>query len=73
VIDLACLWYPKRVLCLHRSAATACLLRKYGVPAEMVLGVQQLPFRAHAWVEVAGRTVNDRPYVNELYLVLDRC
>jgi hypothetical protein len=72
-MDVACVVYPRQVLCLQRSAATACLLRKYGVPAQMVIGVQKLPFRAHAWVEVDGRVVNDKPYMREMYTVLDRC
>ena len=72
-IDMACIWYWKEALCLQRSAATACLLKKYGVPAQMVIGAQQLPFKAHAWVEVDGRVVNDKPYTPEMYAVLDRC
>jgi transglutaminase superfamily protein len=72
-IDMACIWYWKEALCLQRSAATACLLKKYGVPAQMVIGAQQMPFKAHAWVEVGGRVVNDKPYTPEIYAVLDRC
>ncbi len=72
-VDMACIWYWKEALCLQRSAATACLLRKYGVPAQMVLGAQPMPFKAHAWVEVNGRVVNDKPYTPEMYAVLDRC
>jgi Transglutaminase-like superfamily len=72
-IDLAAIWYPKRVLCLQRSAATACLLKAHGIQAHMVIGAQQMPFRAHAWVEVAGRVVNDKLYMPEMYAVLDRC
>jgi len=72
-IDMACIWYWKEVLCLQRSAATACLLKRHGVPAQMVLGAQQMPFKAHAWVEVHGRVVNDKPYMREMYAVLDRC
>jgi hypothetical protein len=72
-VDLACIWYWKEVLCLQRSAATACLLKQYGVPAQLVIGVQQIPFKAHAWVEVDGRVVNDKPYTPEMYAVLDRC
>ena len=71
-MDMACIWYWKEALCLQRSAATACLLRKYGVPAQMVIGAQQMPFKAHAWVEVDGRVVNDKPYTPEMYAVLDR-
>ena len=72
-VDMACIWYWKEALCLQRSAALACLLKRYGGPAQMVIGAQQMPFKAHAWVEVDGRVVNDKPYTSELYAVLDRC
>lgn len=72
-VDMACIWYWKEVLCLQRSAATACLLRRYGIPAVMVVGAQQMPFKAHAWVEVEGCVVNDKPYTPKMYLVLDKC
>jgi hypothetical protein len=72
-VDMACIWYWKEALCLQRSAATACLLRRYGVRADLVIGAQQMPFKAHAWVEVDGRVVNDKPYTPEMYAVLDRC
>lgn len=72
-VDMATILYWKQVLCLQRSAATACLLRKYGVTAHMMIGVQQLPFKAHAWVEVGGRVVNDKPYTRDIYEVLDQC
>jgi Transglutaminase-like superfamily len=72
-VDLACTWYWKEALCLQRSAATTCLLRRHGIRDEMVLGVQDIPFKAHAWVEVSGRVVNDKPYMTEMYAVLDRC
>jgi hypothetical protein len=72
-LDLACIWYWKEALCLQRSAATARLLKKHGVAAQLVIGAQRLPFKAHAWVEVNGQVVNDKPYVAEIYAVLDRC
>lgn len=72
-VDTACIWYWKEALCLQRSATTACLLKSNGVHARMVIGAQQMPFRAHAWVEVEGRVVNDKPYMPEIYGVLDRC
>jgi len=72
-VDMACIWYWKEALCLQRSAATACLLKRYGVPAQMVIGARQMPFKAHAWVEVGGRVVNDKPYTRDMYGVLDRC
>jgi hypothetical protein len=72
-VDMACIWYWKEALCLQRSAATTCLLKGHGIVAQLVIGAQQMPFKAHAWVEVGGRVVNDKPYVPEMYAVLDRC
>jgi hypothetical protein len=72
-VDMACICYWREVLCLQRSAATACLLKRSGVPAELVIGAQQMPFKAHAWVEVDGCVVNDKSYTPEMYAVLDRC
>ncbi len=72
-VDLACIYYVKPVLCLQRSSATAILLRRYGWQAEMVIGAQLLPFKSHAWVEIAEVVVNDKPYMREIYSVLERC
>jgi hypothetical protein len=72
-MDTACICYWKEVLCLQRSVATACLLKSCGLPAQMVIGAQQVPFKAHAWVEVDGQVVNDKLHIREMYTVLDRC
>ena len=72
-MDMAGIWYWKEALCLQRSAALTCLLKRYGVTAQMVIGAQQMPFKAHAWVEVDGRVVNDKSYTPGRYAVLDRC
>ncbi|MCI0626519.1 MAG: lasso peptide biosynthesis B2 protein [Acidobacteria bacterium] len=72
-VNYACVWYPKRALCLQRSVVTTCLLRGCGVPAQMVLGAQKLPFKAHAWVEVDGRVINERKDVQAIYGVWERC
>ncbi len=69
----ACVFYFKPVLCLQRSAATVLLLRRHGRKAEMVIGVQVCPFQSHAWVEVDGHVVNEKPYVNELFQTIERC
>jgi hypothetical protein len=73
VVNYACVWYPKQSLCLQRSFVTTYLLRKRGVPAQMVLGAQKLPFKAHAWVEVDGRAINERSNVQAIYAEWDRC
>lgn len=72
-VELACVFYFREVRCLQRSATITILLRNAGFAAEMVIGVQQCPFRSHAWVEVAGRVVGDKPYTPALYIILDRC
>lgn len=72
-VDIACIWYWKPALCLQRSAATTCLLRRCGIAGQLVIGAQQMPFKAHAWVEVEGRVVNDKLYMSDIYGVLDRC
>ena len=72
-VNLACAFYFKQVTCLQRAAATTCLLRKAGIRAELVLGVQTLPYSAHAWVEVDGLVVNDKSYTAQMYSVISRC
>jgi hypothetical protein len=71
-VDEACVWYVKRAPCLQRSAVTACLLRRHGVTAELVIGYRALPFDSHAWVEVDGHVVNDRPQYQKFFTVLER-
>lgn len=72
-VDRATVLYPKQAMCLQRSAVATCLLRSCGSPAEMVIGCRKIPFKSHAWAELFGQVVNDRPKVQELYRVLDRC
>jgi hypothetical protein len=72
-VNYARIWYPKQVLCLQCSVVTTYLLRKHGIAAQMVLGAQKLPFKAHAWVEVEGRAINERSNVQATYAVWDRC
>lgn len=72
-MDLACVFYPKTVMCLQRSIATVLFLRSYGWPVELVTGCQLSTFENHAWVELSNVVINDKPYMNEMYQVLDRC
>jgi len=66
-VERACVWYPKKTLCLQRSAVTSCLLKSTGVSAEMVVGARVMPMLSHAWVEVDGEVVNDYPKVTTVY------
>jgi hypothetical protein len=71
-VEEACVWYVKRVACLQRSAIAVWMLRNEGVTAELVIGCRPLPFESHAWVEVHGVVVNDRPQYQRVFTVLDR-
>jgi hypothetical protein len=72
-MDYACVFYFNRVLCLQRSTATTFLLRRHGWSTELVIGVQMVPFKSHAWCEINGKVVNDKPYMLDIYTVLERC
>lgn len=71
-VDKATTYYPRHALCLQRSAVVTCLLRRQGVPAEMVIGCRKMPFHSHAWVEVDGEVVNDKKKVAQFYRILAR-
>lgn len=71
-VTRAQVYYPKKAMCLQHSAVVTCLLRRKGVPAEMVLAAQEFPPKAHAWVEVGGAVVNDFKQVKTRYRELKR-
>jgi hypothetical protein len=60
-------------MCLQRSAVMVFLLRSSGVNAKLVIGCQKLPFLMHAWVEVDGEVVDEKPRVQRIHQVLERC
>jgi hypothetical protein len=71
-MTIAQLFYFKKVQCLQKSAVIARLLRRRGVPAEMVIGCHNAPMQAHAWVEV-DRTIISGQYAGlEHFRVIDR-
>jgi hypothetical protein len=71
-VNHACIWHPSHVLCLQRAFVTTFLLRKSGIAACMAVGAQALPFKAHAWVEVDGRPINERSDVQTEFAVWER-
>jgi hypothetical protein len=71
-VEEACVWYYKAAFCLQRSAVCAWMLRRQGVAAELVIGFRPVPIDSHAWVEVEGQIVNDRPQYQKFFRVLDR-
>jgi hypothetical protein len=71
-VDEACVWYYKRIFCLQRSAVATWMLRRRGIHAELVIGYRPIPVDSHAWVEVDGAVVNDRPQYKTFFKVLER-
>jgi len=72
MVDRAQMYYPKKAMCLQHSAVVTCLLRRRGVPAQMVLAAQEFPPKAHAWSEVLNEVVSDSPSVKTKYRELRR-
>jgi hypothetical protein len=65
------LFYFKQIKCLQLAAVMVCLLRFYGIFANLVIGVRPYPFYAHAWVELGDSVIHgikDR----SSYIVVDR-
>lgn len=73
VVDRAAAFYFKRAWCLQRSAVAMAVMRFYGVPAKLAIGVHRVPFQAHAWVELRGRVINDRPWLPQSFTVIESC
>ena len=71
-VDIASVFYHKRVMCLHRSFAAVRMLRRSGVGAELIIASRPLPFMSHAWVEVDNQIVNDKPGYKRKLHVLER-
>ncbi len=66
-VERAQTYYIRQALCLQRSVVATCLLRSQGIAAEMIIAAHLMPFKSHAWVEVAGDVVNDSPNVRRYY------
>lgn len=62
-IDSAARRHVLRARCLHRSLVLHHWLRREGLPSELRIGVlkENEALKAHAWVELDGQVVNDRP------------
>jgi Transglutaminase-like superfamily/Coenzyme PQQ synthesis protein D (PqqD) len=72
MVDRAQMYYPKKAMCLQHSAVVTCLLRRRGVPAQMVLAAHEFPVRVHAWSEVEGHVVNDHQTVKSRHREMRR-
>jgi hypothetical protein len=63
-----------RASCLRRSMVLVFLLRRQGIASMVCFGtrLKDHHLEAHAWVEVQGAVVNDRPDVRLQYSPLDK-
>ena len=71
-LDHAQVYYPKKEMCLQRSAALTLLLRDQGHSAQLVVGAQPYPAKAHAWVELNNHVIGDSVRIKSLYRELFR-
>ena len=51
--------YPGRARCLEQSLCLYLLLLRRGLDPRLRIGVQPMPFKAHAWIELDGTPIND--------------
>ncbi len=68
----ACVFYPKQVHCLQRSAVVTSMLRRRGLRARLIIGYQTKPILGHAWVELDDKVVWDHDPRLPHYRILDR-
>jgi hypothetical protein len=73
-LEVASRYHPVRARCLHRSLALHRWLLQDGLPSELRIGVRKEDgeLKAHAWVELAGRVINDRSSDVEVFTPLLR-
>jgi hypothetical protein len=51
--------FPGRALCLEQTLVLHGELQRMGVDSRIRFAVTPYPFKAHAWIEVRGRPVNE--------------
>ena len=52
-------WVPFQGDCLFRALLLQAVLRRRGIAATLVVGVQTWPFEAHAWVQAGDLVLDD--------------
>ena len=73
-VRLAARNVPCRARCLEQSLTLWYLLRRHGVPSALRIGVRKAggqTLEAHAWVELEGRPINDRPDIALSYAAFE--
>lgn len=73
-VRLAARNVPCRARCLEQSLSLWYLLRRSGVDTVLRIGVRKgaaHTLEAHAWVELDGRPINDRPDIGQSYAAFE--
>ncbi|BEV73429.1 MULTISPECIES: lasso peptide biosynthesis B2 protein [unclassified Paludibacterium] len=66
------LYLPFRTACLENALVTALWLARQSIACEFCIGFQLNPFLAHAWLNVGGEVLLDRPDLNHALHLLVR-
>lgn len=69
-IRQAGLYLPFRTACLECALVSAVLLSRRSIPVELRIGIQLDPFLAHAWINVDGQVMLDKPDLNQSMIPL---
>jgi hypothetical protein len=71
-LNAACLIYPRKTKCLEWACALFIVRARLGLKSNLVIGVQNRPFYAHAWVEADGEIIgDDRGLRSKLSIIFD--
>lgn len=71
-LTTAAMYFPYKTKCLVWAATLHRVAGLYGIPTQLVIGVQNYPFMSHAWVEYNEKAVCDNPDLNKELAVLLR-
>ena len=73
LVELATRYSPGKPNCLVRSLALQRLLHRNGYRSELRIGTrtENGRFEAHAWVEIAGRVINDAADIGLQFTAFD--
>ncbi len=69
-LNAACMLYYRKTKCLEWSSALALVGYRFGYDLRLIVGVQNRPFYAHAWIEHEGHTVGDDPDLRKQLAVI---
>jgi hypothetical protein len=58
-LDYACLYFPTKTKCLEWAVTYIFLAYRAQFGCDLAIGVQTMPFFAHAWVEINGQALTN--------------